>query len=136
MRLPGRSSTRIRLSDGRAQKVLCALRDGVLNLTRAKLRDQQRQTFWGACGSQQTFRLNLSALDGTARMSGLSFGAVMRTATIVATMLAEPAPAQTQQQVDWCVNKNSAFSLDRRISGCTAAIISGKWKGPSIAWAY
>jgi tetratricopeptide (TPR) repeat protein len=68
-------------------------------------------------------------------MSGLSFGAVVRTATILATVLAEPAAAQTQQ-VDWCVNKNSASSLDRQISGCTAAIASGKWKDRGLAWAY
>jgi hypothetical protein len=68
-------------------------------------------------------------------MSGPSFGAVIRTATILAAVLAEPAAAQTQQ-VDWCVNKNGASSLDRQISGCTAAIASGKWKDRGLAWAY
>jgi tetratricopeptide (TPR) repeat protein len=46
------------------------------------------------------------------------------------------ASAQTQQQNDWCTNKDHAFAPDLRINGCTASIQSGKWKGSAIAWAY
>jgi tetratricopeptide (TPR) repeat protein len=49
-----------------------------------------------------------------------------------------PAPidAQTQQQFDWCVNKGDAFSLDQRISSCTALIQSGQLSGARMSWAY
>ena len=47
-----------------------------------------------------------------------------------------PAVAQTQQQVDWCVNQGNVFSLDQVIDGCTASIQSGKWSGESLSWAY
>jgi len=36
----------------------------------------------------------------------------------------------------WCVNKDNAFSPDQRISGCTAAIESGRWSGQDLAWAF
>src|SRR2546421_2220121 len=35
-----------RIRTGRGQKVLCAMQDGVLNLARVKLRDQQRLAHW------------------------------------------------------------------------------------------
>ena len=47
-----------------------------------------------------------------------------------------PAVAQTQQQVDWCVNQGNVFSLDQVIDGCTASIQSGKWSGEGLSWAY
>ncbi len=47
-----------------------------------------------------------------------------------------PAFAQTQQQIDWCTNKGNAYSPDLRIIGCTAAIRSGRWSGPDVAWAF
>jgi tetratricopeptide (TPR) repeat protein len=46
------------------------------------------------------------------------------------------AVAQTQQQVDWCVNQGNVFSLDQVIDGCTASIQSGKWSGEGLSWAY
>ena len=36
----------------------------------------------------------------------------------------------------WCVNKGNAFSPDQQISGCTAAIESGRWSGQELAWAF
>jgi lipoprotein NlpI len=36
----------------------------------------------------------------------------------------------------WCVNKGNAFSPDQQISGCTAAIQSGRWSGQDLAWAF
>jgi tetratricopeptide (TPR) repeat protein len=47
-----------------------------------------------------------------------------------------PATAQSQQQVDRCANNNQNVALDQRIDACTAAIASGKWSGPGLAWAY
>jgi tetratricopeptide (TPR) repeat protein len=32
--------------------------------------------------------------------------------------------AQTQQQIDWCNNDNNVFSVDQRLSGCTALVES------------
>ena len=49
---------------------------------------------------------------------------------------AGPAGAQTQEQIDWCVNEPRRFSPDLAISGCTAAIQSGKWSGKGLAWAF
>src|SRR5215831_6348439 len=47
-----------------------------------------------------------------------------------------PARAQTQQQVDWCVNTGNAYPPDLRIVGCTAAIESGQWSGGGMVWAF
>jgi tetratricopeptide (TPR) repeat protein len=49
---------------------------------------------------------------------------------------ASPAAAQSQPQIDWCVNATHGFSIDQQISGCTAAIQSHKWRGRDIAWAF
>jgi tetratricopeptide (TPR) repeat protein len=46
------------------------------------------------------------------------------------------ATAQSQQQVDRCANNDQNVTLDQRIDACTAAIASGKWSGPGLAWAY
>jgi tetratricopeptide (TPR) repeat protein len=48
---------------------------------------------------------------------------------------ATPALAQTQQQIDWCVNIPKRFSADMRLNGCNAAIESGRWVGKNLAWA-
>lgn len=32
--------------------------------------------------------------------------------------------AQTQQQIDWCNNDGNVFSVDQRLSGCTALVES------------
>ncbi len=46
-----------------------------------------------------------------------------------------PATAQSQQQIEWCINAAHAVSPDQQISDCTAAIESGKWSGQGLAWA-
>jgi tetratricopeptide (TPR) repeat protein len=53
---------------------------------------------------------------------------------IVATAM--PAAAQTQQQIDACVNKGHAFQPEASITACAAAIGSGRWSGQELAWAY
>src|SRR5689334_19571439 len=50
--------------------------------------------------------------------------------------LISPTLAQTQQEVDWCVNKEGAFSPDVAIKGCTASIDSGRWSGRDLVWAF
>jgi tetratricopeptide (TPR) repeat protein len=54
----------------------------------------------------------------------------------VAAGAASPAGAQTQQQIDWCVNEGNTFSPDLSIGGCTAAIQSGRWSGKDLEWAF
>jgi lipoprotein NlpI len=49
---------------------------------------------------------------------------------------APPAAAQSQQQIDWCINAAHGFSPDQQISGCTAAIQSRRWGGHGLAWAF
>lgn len=44
--------------------------------------------------------------------------------------------AQTQQQIDWCVNKSNEYAKDLQINGCTASIQSGKWSGKNLSWAF
>ena len=41
-----------------------------------------------------------------------------------------------QQQIDQCVNADSATPVDTQIEACTAAIQSNQWSGKDIAWAY
>jgi tetratricopeptide (TPR) repeat protein len=43
-----------------------------------------------------------------------------------------PASGQTQQQIDWCTNKDMAYSAEQSINGCNEVIRSGK----DIAWAF
>src|SRR5262247_2023572 len=63
--------------------------------------------------------------------STVSFGfmrarrGLVAAASIPAGVMASPAVAQTQQQIEWCENTSRAFSPDRQIDGCTAAIRSG-----------
>ncbi len=49
-----------------------------------------------------------------------------------ALVAAEPARAQTQQQIDWCNGKENA-SADLIIGGCTAIIRSGKFNAANTA---
>jgi YidC/Oxa1 family membrane protein insertase len=55
---------------------------------------------------------------------------------LFAALLPSWATAQTQQQLDWCLNKGNAFSADLRISGCTAFIQSGRLSGDGLAAAF
>src|SRR4029077_2774874 len=43
----------------------------------------------------------------------------------IAVLPLPPAFAQTQQQLNWCLHKDDAFSPVLRIDGCTASIKSG-----------
>jgi tetratricopeptide (TPR) repeat protein len=48
-----------------------------------------------------------------------------------------PAPADaTQEQTDWCGNKDYVYSPDLQINGCTAVIQSGQWSGEGLASAF
>jgi tetratricopeptide (TPR) repeat protein len=60
-------------------------------------------------------------------------GAAMMSAATLAVSL---ATAQSQPQIDWCVNVAHGFSLDQQISGCTVAIQSRRWRGQELAWAF
>src|SRR5258706_9404489 len=42
----------------------------------------------------------------------------------------------TDEQVGLCVDEARAVSVDQQIFACTAAIVSGKWSGKSLSWAY
>ena len=44
--------------------------------------------------------------------------------------------AYSQPQVDRCASNDRNIALDQRIEACTAAIASGRWSGPGLAWAY
>jgi tetratricopeptide (TPR) repeat protein len=44
-----------------------------------------------------------------------------------------PVLAQTQQQLNWCLHKDDAFSPDLQIDGCTAAIKSGHQFGKNLS---
>ena len=54
----------------------------------------------------------------------------------LALFVAAPTGAQTQAQINWCVNKGDTASPDLVIQSCTAAIQSGKYKGKEAAWAF
>ena len=54
-------------------------------------------------------------------------------ACLVLAVVTRPAEAQTQEQIDWCMNKGNSFSVDLRIGGCTASIRSGRWSGKGLA---
>lgn len=55
-----------------------------------------------------------------------SHGRVIACLAAMVALTALPAFAQTNQQFDWCVNKDNAFSPDLQIKGCTALIKSGR----------
>jgi hypothetical protein len=42
-------------------------------------------------------------------------------------------PKDNQRQVDRCVNEANTFTPDESISGCTAAVQSGRWSGQDLA---
>ena len=46
------------------------------------------------------------------------------------------ADAMTDEQVKLCVNEARAVSVDQQIFACTSAILSGKWSGKNLSWAY
>lgn len=50
----------------------------------------------------------------------------------IAVLPTSPAVAQTQRQLDWCLNKNESFSPRLRIDGCTAAIQSNRQSGKNL----
>jgi tetratricopeptide (TPR) repeat protein len=54
-------------------------------------------------------------------ISGLRVGVFCIGTSIV---LPSTVSALAQEQIEWCVNKDNAYSLDLRIAGCTAAIKS------------
>jgi tetratricopeptide (TPR) repeat protein len=69
---------------------------------------------------------------------GFVFNRIVAVGALVASslFLDGPVSAQTQQQIDWCINKGNIFSHDLRINGCTASIQSGRWSGRELAWAF
>src|SRR5262249_33839922 len=44
--------------------------------------------------------------------------------------------AQTRQQIDWCNNDNNVFSVDQRLSGCTALVESERASAQDRAAGY
>src|SRR5690348_8013487 len=44
--------------------------------------------------------------------------------------------AQTQQQIDWCNNDGNVFSVDQRLSGCTAVVESERASAQDRAAGY
>src|SRR5271154_4532502 len=69
-------------------------------------------------------------------MRGHGLSALAGAAMIAAVVGTTPAQAATRQQIDWCENKVGEVSFELEISGCTAAIESGKWSGKNLAWAF
>src|SRR5262245_25061152 len=55
---------------------------------------------------------------------------------LVAATNGANAQGVSQQQQDWCTNKGGTVSMDLQVSGCTAAIQSGRWSGKNLAWAF
>jgi tetratricopeptide (TPR) repeat protein len=46
------------------------------------------------------------------------------------------ATAQSQQQIEWCLNRGTVFSRDLQISGCTAVIQSDRLSTRDLSWAF
>jgi tetratricopeptide (TPR) repeat protein len=72
---------------------------------------------------------------------GIMIGSIIRLspwlAAAAAVVVALPAArAQTQQQIDVCVNRDGRSKADERIATCTLAINSGRWTGKDLAWAF
>lgn len=57
-------------------------------------------------------------------------------ALLATSLLAAPLGAQTQQQIDQCVNKDNTATFNVRVHACTDAINSGRWSGQALAWAF
>lgn len=68
-------------------------------------------------------------------MSTKFLGALAGGLALVAAT-SSPGLAQTQEQIEWCVNKEAVQSPDLQINGCTAVIQSGKWSGKDLAPAF
>ena len=51
----------------------------------------------------------------------------------IAVLPLPPAFAQTQQQLNWCLHKDDAFSPALRIDGCTATIQAGHQTGKNLS---
>ncbi|HTS40961.1 MAG TPA: tetratricopeptide repeat protein [Xanthobacteraceae bacterium] len=62
--------------------------------------------------------------------------ALASAAFVVAILPMSPAGAQTQQQVNSCLNKDDSFSPRLRIDGCTATILSDRYSGRELAAIY
>jgi len=67
----------------------------------------------------------IAVLGATVSLDAFALGAAV-----------SPATAQTQQQIDWCINATHEYSLDQQVSGCTVAIQSGRWRGKGLVWAF
>ena len=65
-----------------------------------------------------------------------AFRCIVAGAISVLALFAHGAAAQTQQQVDWCVNSDGLFSYDMQISGCTAVIQFGLGATLDLPWAF
>ena len=52
---------------------------------------------------------------------------------VMAILPLRPVFAQTQQQLNWCLHKDDAFSPALRIDGCTATIRSGRQSGKDLS---
>jgi formylglycine-generating enzyme required for sulfatase activity/tetratricopeptide (TPR) repeat protein len=61
---------------------------------------------------------------------------VARTLDVAALTEQRIVEIRQQQQLDWCTNKNNAFSSDLKIAGCTALIESGTLSGEALIRAY
>ena len=64
--------------------------------------------------------------------AALAGGAALAAATLTAPL----ASALSQEEVIWCVNASNEISRDEQIRACTSAILSGKWSGEGLAWAF
>src|SRR6185295_11781895 len=63
-------------------------------------------------------------------------GAVVSLDAFALSAAVSPATAQSQQQIDWCINTTREFPPDQQVSGCTVAIQSGRWSGKDLVWAF
>src|SRR5580698_9720267 len=60
---------------------------------------------------------------------------VIASSSLLVALPVPPAAAQTQQQVNQCMNTDASFSADLQIAACTAVIQSGR-SGKDFAQAY
>jgi tetratricopeptide (TPR) repeat protein len=62
----------------------------------------------------------------------LSTWSVRAAAFVVVAVFSQATEAQLQD-VTWCANQGNQFSDDQQITGCIAAIQSGRWSGKNLA---